>query len=56
MLRDLVGKDRLVMDLSCRKRPEDAAAPDAPYYVVTNKWTQVRLSFMPLQCVTAASL
>jgi phosphoribosylformimino-5-aminoimidazole carboxamide ribotide isomerase len=40
-LRDLVGKERLVIDLSCRKRPEDAATPDAPYYVVTNKWTQV---------------
>ena len=39
-LRDLVGKERLVIDLSCRKKPEDRERPDAPYYVVTNKWTQ----------------
>jgi phosphoribosylformimino-5-aminoimidazole carboxamide ribotide isomerase len=36
-LVSLVGKDRIVIDLSCRKKPEN---PDGPYYVVTNKWTQ----------------
>lgn len=28
---DLVGKERLVLDLSCRKR-------DGEYYVVTDRW------------------
>ena len=28
---DLVGKERLVLDLSCRKR-------DGKYYVVTDRW------------------
>jgi len=32
----LVGKKRLVIDLSCRRRPEN---PTGPFYVVTNKWT-----------------
>jgi len=32
----LVGKERLVIDLSCRRKPD---APDGPFYVVTNKWT-----------------
>ena len=42
-LRDLVGKERLVLDLSCRKKPVNANTPASdtnPYYVVTNKWTQ----------------
>jgi phosphoribosylformimino-5-aminoimidazole carboxamide ribotide isomerase len=30
-----IGKDRLVLDLSCRRHPTD---PDGPYYVVTDKW------------------
>lgn len=30
-LRDIVGKERLVIDLSCRKK-------DGAYYVVTNRW------------------
>jgi phosphoribosylformimino-5-aminoimidazole carboxamide ribotide isomerase len=30
-MRDLVGRDRLVIDLSCRKR-------DDSYYVVTDRW------------------
>ena len=30
-LRDIVGKDRLVLDLSCRKK-------DAKYYIVTDRW------------------
>lgn len=36
-LRDLVGKRRLVVDLSCRKRPTDDCHT---FYVVTNKWTK----------------
>lgn len=36
-LRDLVGRSRLVLDLSCRKNPAD---PSGPYYVVTDKWTK----------------
>ena len=36
-LVDLVGKTRLVIDLSCRKKPED---PAGPFYVVTDKWTK----------------
>ena len=37
-LRELVktiGKERLVLDLSCRRKPNDA---DGPYYVVTDRW------------------
>ena len=37
-LSDLVaitGKDRLVLDLSCRRKPDD---PTGPYYVVTDRW------------------
>mmetsp|Transcript_3546 Transcript_3546/g.5448 ORF Transcript_3546/g.5448 Transcript_3546/m.5448 type:complete len:265 (+) Transcript_3546:117-911(+) len=30
-----VGKERLVLDLSCRRKPED---PTGPYYVVTDRW------------------
>jgi phosphoribosylformimino-5-aminoimidazole carboxamide ribotide isomerase len=32
-----IGRERLVLDLSCRRRPE---ADDGLYYVVTNKWTK----------------
>ena len=32
----LVGKERLVIDLSCRRKPAD---PQGPFFVVTNKWT-----------------
>jgi len=31
----LCGKGRLVLDLSCRRRPED---PEGDYFVVTNRW------------------
>ena len=31
------GKNRLVLDLSCRRKPE---MPQGLYYVVTNKWTR----------------
>jgi len=34
-LVEICGKDRLVLDLSCRKKPE---ADDNDYYVVTNRW------------------
>ena len=36
-LRDVVGQQRLVLDLSCRKNPSN---PTGPYYVVTDKWTK----------------
>jgi phosphoribosylformimino-5-aminoimidazole carboxamide ribotide isomerase len=36
-LRDLVGRERIVIDLSCRKK---TGQENGPYYVVTNKWTQ----------------
>lgn len=36
-IADLIGRDRLVLDLSCRRRPDD---PQGPYFVVTNKWTK----------------
>mmetsp|Transcript_30719 Transcript_30719/g.46551 ORF Transcript_30719/g.46551 Transcript_30719/m.46551 type:complete len:263 (+) Transcript_30719:105-893(+) len=31
----IVGKERLVLDLSCRRKPDD---PSGPYYVVTDRW------------------
>ncbi|GMI20693.1 hypothetical protein TrRE_jg6269 [Triparma retinervis] len=31
----LVGKERIVLDLSCRRRGEDG---EGPYYVVTDRW------------------
>jgi phosphoribosylformimino-5-aminoimidazole carboxamide ribotide isomerase len=34
-LVQIVGKERLVLDLSCRRQPED---PDGPYFVVTDRW------------------
>uniref|UniRef100_A0A7S0C7U2 1-(5-phosphoribosyl)-5-[(5-phosphoribosylamino)methylideneamino]imidazole-4-carboxamideisomerase n=1 Tax=Proboscia inermis TaxID=420281 RepID=A0A7S0C7U2_9STRA len=34
-LVSLVGKDRLVLDLSCRRHKND---PTGPYYVVTDRW------------------
>ena len=36
-LVDLVGKQRIVIDLSCRKKADD---PRNSFYVVTNKWTK----------------
>ncbi len=39
-LKDKVGKDNIVLDLSCRKKGED-------YYIVTNRWqtfTNVKIS------------
>jgi phosphoribosylformimino-5-aminoimidazole carboxamide ribonucleotide (ProFAR) isomerase len=32
-LKDLVGKKHLVLDLSCRKKPEDGK-----FYVMTDRW------------------
>ena len=32
----LIGKERLVLDLSCRRRPDDDDT--GPYYVVTDRW------------------
>ena len=34
-LVEITGKDRLVLDLSCRRKPDD---PTGPYYVVTDRW------------------
>lgn len=34
-LVSLIGKDKLVLDLSCRRKLGDA---DGPYYVVTDRW------------------
>ena len=34
----IIGKERLVLDLSCRKKPEEGS--DSLFYVVTNKWTK----------------
>lgn len=34
-LVQITGKERLVLDLSCRRKPND---PDGPYYVVTDRW------------------
>ena len=39
-LADVCGKERLVLDLSCRKRPSDhdIVGDRDSYYVVTNRW------------------
>jgi len=38
-LLQLVGKEKLVLDLSCRKKTiEDGEEPDDKYYVVTDRW------------------
>lgn len=34
-LVEIVGKENLVLDLSCRRRPDDDSGP---YYVVTDQW------------------
>ena len=34
-LVNVIGKERLVLDLSCRRQPEN---PDGDYYVVTDRW------------------
>mmetsp|Transcript_27888 Transcript_27888/g.30475 ORF Transcript_27888/g.30475 Transcript_27888/m.30475 type:complete len:271 (+) Transcript_27888:63-875(+) len=43
-LSQKIGKDKLVLDLSCRRKPPSgddvAGAGDDRYYVVTNKWTK----------------
>mmetsp|Transcript_12304 Transcript_12304/g.17992 ORF Transcript_12304/g.17992 Transcript_12304/m.17992 type:complete len:285 (-) Transcript_12304:391-1245(-) len=36
-LVNLIGKDKLVLDLSCRRKPNDTN-PTKPYYVVTDRW------------------
>lgn len=37
ILKNLVGKNRIVLDLSCRKHPDN---PNGNYFVVTDKWTK----------------
>ncbi|KAL3944992.1 MAG: hypothetical protein SGBAC_000912 [Bacillariaceae sp.] len=34
-LVEICGKDRLILDLSCRRKPD---APEGDYYVVTDRW------------------
>lgn len=34
-LVEVTGKNRLVLDLSCRRKPDD---PTGPYFVVTDRW------------------
>ena len=46
-----IGKDRLVLDLSCRRRPGD---PDGPYYVVTDRWQTY--TDVPVDATTLARL
>lgn len=44
-LKDAVGKERIVLDLSCRKKGND-------YYIVTNRWqtfTEVKLTKMVME-------
>merc|ERR1712087_322461 len=36
-LVDIVGKENLVLDLSCRRKP-DGGDRGSPYYVVTDQW------------------
>ena len=36
-LENLIGKDKLVLDLSCRRKPNDTN-PAKAYYVVTDLW------------------
>ena len=47
-----VGKDRLVLDLSCRRKPDAVAQGDTNYYVVTDRWqkfTDYRITRKNLQ-------
>lgn len=47
-LRDTVGKNRIVLDLSCRRKEKD-------YYVVTNRWqtfTEVKLNIELLETLS----
>ena len=47
-LVDSIGRERLVLDLSCRRQPGDATGP---YYVVTDRWqkyTEVKVDAVTL--------
>jgi phosphoribosylformimino-5-aminoimidazole carboxamide ribotide isomerase len=51
------GKERLVLDLSCRKRPpleEGGGEKDDQYYVVTDKWQ--KFTNVPVTCETLQTL
>lgn len=37
-LVDICGKERLVLDLSCRRKPDATGDDGNDYYVVTNRW------------------
>jgi phosphoribosylformimino-5-aminoimidazole carboxamide ribotide isomerase len=55
-LSDLVaitGKENLVLDLSCRRKPDD---PTGPYYVVTDRWqtyTDVKVNSETLELLSS---
>mmetsp|Transcript_12572 Transcript_12572/g.12199 ORF Transcript_12572/g.12199 Transcript_12572/m.12199 type:complete len:261 (+) Transcript_12572:70-852(+) len=53
-LRGLVGKERIVIDLSCRKK-KGQDGEEGLYYVVTNKWTQyTNYAITPENLITLA--
>ena len=47
-----VGRQRLVIDLSCRRRPDE---PSGPYYVVTNRWQTFSALQLTADTLTALS-
>ena len=53
-LIDTVGRERLVLDLSCRKRNPDTGKGDDAYWVVTDRWQ--RFSELPITPETLARL
>lgn len=50
-LVDVVGKDHLVLDLSCRRKPNDT---EGPYYVVTDQWQ--KFTDVPVNAETLTKL
>lgn len=54
-LVDAIGKEKLVLDLSCRRKPEDAEGK-GPYFVVTDRWqtyTDVEVNEETLRTLSA---
>jgi phosphoribosylformimino-5-aminoimidazole carboxamide ribotide isomerase len=55
-LVQLVGKDHLVLDLSCRKKPDNVGTfEEHTYFVVTNKWqtfSDFAINSSNLQCLS----
>jgi len=52
-LVDLVGKDKIVLDLSCRRLP--SSPPSSPYYVVTNRWQKFTTTEVDASTLTELS-